>query len=315
MSTKERGTFMNNQKTKDVNFPMNIIKSKKVQAVSLILSAIIVEFVSAIIYYNIDDAIPFPEMLYYSSQIITSIFVISGVVIAVWQYYLSCKSAQTDLALQQVQRAINLSEYYKDNILDYIPAISYIFEEIGVAPILKKLKLTQLKNFDKNELEDLLSPNDIEILKSSQYSNKFFEAVVNANAIYNLNMKFLTKKIKQQQDGKEIDAIAIDNNSIAISFFSDLLNKILNNMEFFALHFSHNTADESVVYQSLHQSYFELIQLLYYYISVQNENPSYKFYTNVIELFHKWMNAKDKQKNEFSKNSNSIQRNGTKIDN
>ena len=306
---------MNNQKTKDVNFPMNIIKSKKVQAVSLILSAIIVEFVSAIICYNIDDAIPFPEILYYSSQIITSIFVISGVVIAVWQYYLSCKSAQTDLALQQVQRAINLSEYYKDNILDYIPAISYIFEEIGVAPILKKLKLTQLKNFDKNELEDLLSPNDIEILKSSQYSNKFFEAVVNANAIYNLNMKFLTKKIKQQQDGKEIDAIAIDNNSIAISFFSDLLNKILNNMEFFALHFSHNTADESVVYQSLHQSYFELIQLLYYYISVQNENPSYKFYTNVIELFHKWMNAKDKQKNEFSKNSNSIQRNGTKIDN
>ena len=281
----------------------------------MILSAIIVEFVSAIICYNIDDAIPFPEILYYSSQIITSIFVISGVVIAVWQYYLSCKSAQTDLALQQVQRAINLSEYYKDNILDYIPAISYIFEEIGVAPILKKLKLTQLKNFDKNELEDLLSPNDIEILKSSQYSNKFFEAVVNANAIYNLNMKFLTKKIKQQQDGKEIDAIAIDNNSIAISFFSDLLNKILNNMEFFALHFSHNTADESVVYQSLHQSYFELIQLLYYYISVQNENPSYKFYTNVIELFHKWMNAKDKQKNEFSKNSNSIQRNGTKIDN
>lgn len=294
---------------------MKFFKSKKVQAISLILLAIIVEIFSAIIYYNINEVIPFPEILYYSSQIITSIFVISGVVIAVWQYYLSCKSTQTELALQQVQRAIDLSEYYKDNILKYVPAISYIFDYIEVSPILNKLKLDQLKNFDKNELEDLLSPGDIEILKNSQFTDKFCEAVVKANAMYSLNMKFITKVIKQEQDGKEVNTIAIDNNSIALSFFSDLLNNILNNMEFFALHFSHNTADESVVYQSLHQSYFELIQLLYYYISVQNENPSYKFYTNVIELFHKWMNAKAEQKNAFSKNSKSIQRNGTKINN
>ncbi|MGN0366750.1 MAG: hypothetical protein ACI4E5_12540 [Suilimivivens sp.] len=296
--------------------PKKFYKSRKLQAWAIIIISVLTEIVISLWYnfsYNVKAY--FPEILYYISQFITSIFVISGVVIAVWQYYLASKSARNELEIKQVQRAIDLSEYYKDNILKYAPAISYIFDEIGVSPILKKLKLTQLNNFDKNELEDLLSPNDIDILKNSQYNSKFFEAVVNANAIYNLNMKFLTKKIKQQKDGKEIDAIAIDNNSIAISFFSDLLNKILNNMEFFALHFSHNTADESVVYQSLHQSYFELIQLLYYYISVQNENPSYKFYTNVIELFHKWMNAKDKQKNEFSKNSNSIQRNGTKIDN
>lgn len=293
---------------------MKYVKSKKVQAILLILSAIILEFVSAIIYHNINNTIPFPEILYYSTQIISSIFVISGVVIAVWQYYLSCKSTQTNLALQQVQRAIDLSEYYKDNILRYAPAISYIFNEIEVSPILNKLRLNQLKNFDKNELEELLSPSDIEILKNSQFTNRFYEAVVNANARYNLEMKFITKVIKQEQDGKEINTVAIDNNSIALSFFSDLLNNILNNMEFFALHFSHNTADESVVYQSLHQSYFELIQLLYYYISVQNENPSYKYYTNVIELFHKWMKAKAEQKNEFSKSNNSIQRNGTKID-
>lgn len=86
-------------------------------------------------------------------------------------------------------------------------------------------------------------------------------------------------------------------------------------MEFFALHFSHNTADESVVYQSLHQSYFDLILLMYYYIASQNDNPSYKYYTNVIELFHKWMQEKSKQTDDFSAKSNSIQRTGTKIKN
>ena len=76
-----------------------------------------------------------------------------------------------------MQRAIDLSEYYKDNILRYAPAISYIFDEIGVSPILNKLRLNQLKNFDKNELEELLSPSDIEILKNSQFTNKFYEEV------------------------------------------------------------------------------------------------------------------------------------------
>lgn len=294
---------------------MEFFKSRKVQATALIIFALIVELVSAIIYREINPALPFPEILYYSSQIISSIFVISGVVIAVWQYYLSSKSVQTDLALQQVQRAIDLSAYYKDNILKYIPAICYIFDKTNVMPILNKLKLSQMKNFDKHELEELLSANDIEFLKDSQYTENFYHAVIDANSMYNLRLKFVTKTIKQEQNGKEIETVAVNNNSIVISFFSDLLNNILNNMEFFALHFSHNTADESVVYQSLHQSYFDLILLMYYYIASQNDNPSYKYYTNVIELFHKWMQEKSKQTDDFSAKSNSIQRTGTKIKN
>ena len=44
---------------------------------------------------------------------------------------------------------------------------------------MNKLRLNQLKNFDKNELEELLSPSDIEILKNSQFTNKFYEEVGN----------------------------------------------------------------------------------------------------------------------------------------
>lgn len=300
---------MNNKAVNKILF----YKSGKVKAAILILFALIIELGSSIIYWKINPALSFLEILYYSSQILSSIFVISGVVIAVWQYYLSSKSVQTDLALQQVQRAIDLSEYYKDNILKYIPAIIYIFDEVGATPILNKLTLSQLNDFDKHELEDLLTSDDINFLKNSQYKDTFYNAVVEANAIYNLHMEFTTSVMKHEEDGQTVNTVAIAKNSIAVSFFSDLLNNILNNMEYFALHFSHNTADESVVYQSLHQSYFELILLMYYYISIQNDNPSFKYYTNVIALFHNWRREKDKQKEDLSRQSSLIQRTGTKI--
>ncbi len=287
-------------------------KSRKFIAILVIAFSILSEVILTLFFR--DKSSSFLETFYYSTQIISSMFVVGGVVIAVWQYYLSSKSARDELEIKQVQRAIDLSEYYKDNILKYVPAITYIFNESGITPILSKLKFSQLKTFDKAELEDLLSSEDIKTLKNSQYDKLFYNAVITANDMYNLRMKFVTTTIKQDHNGKEIETIAVNNASIVISFFADLLNNILNNMEFFALHFSHNTADESVVYQSLHQSYFELVRLTYYYIAVQNDNPSYKYYTNVIDLFHKWMNAKNEQKNALSEKANSVQRSGTKIE-
>lgn len=112
---------------------MKILKSKKLIALLLILVAIISEFISAILYCSYYKTTNYSETLYYSSQIISSIFVIGGVVIAVWQYYLSSKSMKTDLEIQQVQRAIDLSEYYKNNILKHYPAIKYIFDETGIS--------------------------------------------------------------------------------------------------------------------------------------------------------------------------------------
>ena len=87
--------------------------------------------------------------------------------------------------------------------------------------------------------------------------------------------------------------IIIDGTVILMKFMGNIVTEILNNLEFFAMHFSHEIADESVVYQSLHQTYLEIVYALYYNIAIKNEFRESKYFTNIIELYEKW-NTKDK---------------------
>lgn len=78
----------------------------------------------------------------------------------------------------------------------------------------------------------------------------------------------------------------------------NIVTETLNNLEFFAMHFTHGTADESVVYQSLHQTYLDIVYVLYYNIAVLNELENSKYYTNIIELYKIWKkrDAEEKRK-------------------
>lgn len=69
---------------------------------------------------------------------------------------------------------------------------------------------------------------------------------------------------------------------------SKIVNDLLNDMEYFSMHFTHGVADESVVYQSLHQTYVECVQLLYYNIAINNKTDGTQYYTNVVELYRIW---------------------------
>lgn len=181
---------------------MKLLKSRKFITASLIIITIIAEIISSIIFFLLQGSKTqtYIETLYYSSQIVSSIFVISGVVIAVWQYYLSSKSAKTDLEIQQVQRAVALSEYYKDNILRYSPAIKYVYEKTGIMDILDTLKLEQFNDFDKYELNDLFTLEKIKQLKEIQESNSFLYAVLEANTIYSLHLEFQTIKTEENDN-------------------------------------------------------------------------------------------------------------------
>lgn len=293
----------------------NFLKSRKFLTGLIIFFAIFFELISALIFYNLkgDGINNYIETLYYTTQIISSIFVISGVVIAVWQYYLTSKSTKTEIEIQQVQRAIDLSEYYKDNILKYYPAIDYIFDKTGILKILNTLKLEELNDFDCYELRDRFNDDQIKELRTIQDSDLFLQAIIEANFIYNLHLELWTRRTETETSEGLTSVISINRQSATVAFLSNLVTNVLNNMEFFALHFHHKTADESVVYQSLHQSYFKLIRLMYYYIAKGNENPSDKYYTNTIKLFIDWRSEKTQQKENRSEKSGTIPRKGTII--
>ena len=119
-----------------------------------------------------------------------------------------------------------------------------------------------------------------------------------ADEIYNLNLNIdKVAKVKVNDEKKEA-TISLNRSVIIQKFMGNIVTESLNNLEFFAMHFSHGTADESVVYQSLHQTYLMMVYVLYYNIAVLNELEGSKYYTNVIELYKKWdqRDQEEKQK-------------------
>lgn len=189
--------------------------SRKAKAITLIVSAVIIEFISAALLRS--SSKPYVECLYYTSQIISSIFVISGVVIAVWQYYLSSQSAKHNLEIIQVQRAIDMSEYFKDNILRYYPAIHYIFDRSGALKILESVTIDKFNDFDKQELESIFTKQQIADLHKIQNSDDFYKAVLEANDIYDLNLNILAAEVTVTKQNTKETSIKIDKRSVAVA--------------------------------------------------------------------------------------------------
>lgn len=257
------------------------------------------------------------ESCYYISQIIASVFIVGGVIVALWQYFLSRNDSKTNLAVIQVQRAIDLSEYYKDNILNYYPAIQYVFDRCGLSSVMESIRLDQLDAFDQSELSRLFSKEQVDKLKAAQVSREFTQAVLEANEIYGLGLRMPGLQISKQTDDDDVETVTlkVHGQTVVRAFMTDVKNKALNNLEFFAMHFSHNTADDSVVYQSLHQTYLEMVHLLYYFIAGLNNDASDKYYTNTIALFKSWKYRKLSQMKAQSDKTSDVVLKGTTVGN
>lgn len=238
-------------------------------------------------------------------QIVASVVMIIGVVIAVWQYVLTARCERTKISNERVEKAVQLSEYYKNNILSNVSALRYVFKESGVADILGKIKPADMVNFDSVELNDKLSPADIKELVQIMESEKMAKIILYVDQVYNLNLDVVKYiDVSDEEEGEK--KISVNKEGVLRQFMSQIVNDLLNNMEYFAMNFTHKVADESVVYQSLHQTYIEAVQLLYYDISKNNKPDGRQFYTNVVELYKTWYNKSREKREVVARGGRSI---------
>lgn len=93
----------------------------------------------------------------------------------------------------------------------------------------------------------------------------------------------------------------IEINKIIETYMNKVVSELLNNLEYFSMYFTHNTADDLVVFQSLHQSYIEIVETMYYNIAHQNEKPESRYYTNVTSLYLKWKKTQIEQQQKVNK--------------
>ena len=248
------------------------------------------------------------ENVYYLSQIMASIFVMLGTIIAIWQYILSSRDSAKnrereyqlhekeifEMEKDRIQKAIDLAGYYKDNILQNTILIKHVYEMVGIKEILNKINFQNITHFDIYELEGNISIDDRNAILKAPADKKMTDALIQMSEIIK-NWDDCKEVSINEEEGKLVRKMTVEKNAILYKFQMQL-NEILNNLEFFAMHFIHGTADDSVIYQSLHQSYIETVQLLYYDISANNIPGESKLYTNVIELYNKWVKEANEQR-------------------
>ena len=251
--------------------------------------------------YSLESALTNTEALentYYTVQIIIGVFLCIGAIIGIWQYVLTARSERAKIKKDNIQRAIDLAGYYKDNILHELVVFNDIFEKSGIKKILDKIKPEEMRDFDVNELETVLSKTDRDEISNIMHSKEMKEILRKAN-------RAISKKDFYCEDASA---------TVDMKDLSSTLNAVLNNMELFAMSFTHGTADESVVYQSLHQTYVKLVQLFYYNIAINNMPNGTQYYTNVIKLYKIWYKKSRSRKDVITKNGRNIISYGNKAD-
>jgi len=209
-------------------------------------------------------------------QLITNGLVIIGGIIGIWQYRASKKQELYHYDKERIHLAIEIAEYYKENILAYSRNLKQIIENLGILDIVEGVDLKEIEFFDIIEHKQV-------------YSKKNLNKIINTRIKYNIDRNVNEKSISYRSTTKEEykHKGKCMNEKIGQEYV-DLMFIILNNLEIFSMYFVHGTADESVVYQPLHMSYLEIVRLLYYDISYANRNGENKFYINTIKLFNIW---------------------------
>lgn len=222
-------------------------------------------------------------------DVFANVFIVVGAIIAFWQYLAYQDANMSEKRRVRALQAIELAGYYKDKILEDITHIITINKDIGIWEILaKNIRLEQMRDFDMEEMTKLLGDN-YDCINEKIKSKDFSKTLAKSSFIYGFSVESQTgRKVTHTENAEEI-SVSFDLLSLRREY-SLLVSRTLNALEYFAMHFTHNTADESVIYQSLHQSYLQITQCLYYEIAKNNKNTigEGKYYTNLVELFRIW---------------------------
>lgn len=224
------------------------------------------------------------EIVALAFQIFAAVFAIAGTFIAVSQYYISSQSEVINLEENRVDRALKLAEFYKDNILKEYSAIRKIYKESGIFDIMHKYR-NKMEQFDCEEMEEIIVSEDLkkirEIKSSADFQIKLIALDLMERGVDISNSMVLD----ENNDKLEISIVDAEKN---VSLSNRCIFNLANNMELFSMYFSHNIADESVVYQSLYPTYIEMCRTLYFDISSCSSKGGPKLYRNVQYLYNKW---------------------------
>ncbi|MCP1224780.1 hypothetical protein NK213_10170 [Sebaldella sp. S0638] len=194
----------------------------------------------------------------------------------------SNKQKEKEYDYKRKEKAVEMAVVFQ-KMLKEVSYIVGILEKTKIKEMYHdRIKFNELKEFDYEELISKFGKNAIREIKGAD----ILETVsINDAANLYIRYNYADENFLKLCDSQETEKISL----FIMNDFFERKSRVLNKLEWFSMNFTSGLADESVVYQSLHQVYLSFVKLFHFEISIKNkEGPKDKYYCNIIDLYREW---------------------------
>lgn len=239
---------------------------------------------------------------------------------AIWAFYEYDKSR---ISTQQ-EKASEIARIFSDSLLLKCNTVIAVYENSELSQMLKQFSTlnSPFEHFTTDELREITNNDDFpslykEFRDSIDFDYLYFrvlEKKITTKSDYSAKYNLIDKdkdedkdknkdKKEHQYSTEEARALFTLSNSSFPFHFSNLVDEVLNTLEYVCMNISSHAAGSIFIYQSIHQIFFDTVNTLAFEISIRNNGKySDKFYTNIIHVYNEWQKSyKKSRKNEATK--------------
>ena len=219
---------------------------------------------------------------------------------AFWQSWMMKRQLDGDRYLRRNERSVEIARQFADEV---VPKSGYLNEVAMCSDTCKSLATrisrADVSEFTADEFESKVGEKPDEVLKkirSELLDEENHEKLMVARmqlALTKPDASFplpCASRSDEEGDGED----AYDEQKLQSTFgymeFEHTATTLLNCLEHICMALSSEVADEAVLYPSLHQTFFSIVNMLYPNICRANSaDLSDKFYMHTIDVYCKWM--------------------------
>lgn len=209
---------------------------------------------------------------------------------AVWSIYQFSKNK----VLKQQEKASEIAQDFATNLIEKLGIIS----DVLLANQEFKIMVSKVKSSKK--LHQFTTIEMSEILKDDHCYEKCYQIIHSKRTQKRYNT-LLNKRYNEFEKNR------------FESYFPLLLENTLNRLEASCINISSQAAGSQFIYDSLHQSFLNTVEVLSIKISSINHNNIDKYFINVIQVYNMWNEQRTKDIKKFNKTKQKVSKLENKV--
>lgn len=207
------------------------------------------------------------------------------IVTAFWSIYQFTKNK----ILKQQEKASEIAQDFANNLIEKMGIISDV---LLANKELKKMIKCIMKSRKLNQFTALEISRILKDKKCFEKCNK----IIHSKRTQERYFKILNKRYN-----------SFERNRFE-SYFPLLVENTLNHLEAICINISSQAAGSQFIYNSLHQSFLNTVEVLSIKISSNNDNNIDKYFINIIQVYNMWNYQRQKDIDKFKKTKNKIKK-------